>query len=146
MKNCFSLSDNITKSLMETNNYLWANCTKNAWGSWMQGFFSDHLLSNLQQYVADPSSFLVLWSPSIFFFSLVFLCPSFFHFFLLLNTFWQWYLCHFCFLLFSFTWWYFSKNVCNVALSSYWLNFFWFYANESFRDQKNKLVWLPIVF
>ena len=69
------MSDNITKSLMGTTNFLWANCTKKAWGScvtgWIQGFFFDHSLSNLQQYVAYPSSFLVLWSSSLFFFSSV---------------------------------------------------------------------------
>ena len=57
---------------------------KNAWGSsltgWMQGFFFGHSLSNLQRYVAEPSSFLVLWSFFLFFFSSVFPSPSFFTF------------------------------------------------------------------
>ena len=83
MKSCFTVLGNITKSLMETTNFLWANCTeKKARGSsltgWMQGFFFDHSLSNLQRYVADPSSFLVLWSSYLFFFSLVFPSPTFF--------------------------------------------------------------------
>ena len=46
----------------------------------------------------------------------------------------------------TFTLWYFSEKVCNVALSSYGLSFVWFYTNESFRDEKKKMVWLPIVF
>ena len=115
---------------------------KNAWGStltdWMQGFFFDQSLSNLQRYVEDPSSFLVLWSSPLFFFSSVFSPLLFFPFFLLLIPFWRWYLCHFCFLLSTFTWWYFSEKVCDVALSSYWLSFVWFYTNESFRDKRRK--------
>ena len=104
----------------------------------MQGFFFDQSLSNLQRYVEDPSSFLVLWSSPLFFFSSVFSPLLFFPFFLLLIPFWRWYLCHFCFLLSTFTWWYFSEKVCNVALSSYWSSFVWFYTNESFRDKRRK--------
>ena len=32
MKNCFTVSDNITKSLMWTTNFLWANCPKKSMG------------------------------------------------------------------------------------------------------------------
>ena len=85
MKSCFTVSGNITKSLMGTTNFLWANCTeKKGMGvffDWLNArIFLWPFLSNLQRYVADPSSFLVLWSSYLFFFSLVFPSPTFFTF------------------------------------------------------------------
>ena len=148
MKSCFTVSDNITKSLMGTTNFLWANCTKKALGSsltdWMQGFFFDHSLSNLQRSVTH-SSFLVLWLSYLFFFSSVFHSPSFFTSFSFLIFFVQRYMCHVCFLLSTFTSCYLSEKV-SVAFSLYWLSFVWFYTNESFRHQKNKMIWMPMVF
>ena len=85
MKSCFTVSDNIIKSLMGTTNSLWANFTEKRMGvlfDWLNARISfDHSLSNLQRYVAGPSRFLVLWSSSLFFFSSVFPSPSFFTFF-----------------------------------------------------------------
>ena len=146
MKSCFTVSDNITKSLIRTTNILWVNSTKKkVWGSsltgWMEGFFFDHSLPNLQRCVADPSSFLVLWSSSLYLFSPVFPSSLFFT--------------SFSFLIF------FGVGTCVTSVSFSvlllhgiltkkfgWvsLSFVWFYTSELFRDQKKKMVWLPIDF
>ena len=82
MKSRFTVSENITKSLMGTTNFLWANCTKKvseySLTGWIQEFFFDHSLSKWQWCMADSSSFLVLWSSSLFLSYLVFPFPSFF--------------------------------------------------------------------
>ena len=150
MKSCFTVSDNITKSLVGTTNFLWANCTEKRVGvffDWLNARiflwpFFIKLATIRSRTFKFSSAMIVLFI--LLFFGLSF--PLLFHFSLLLHPFWGWYLYNFCFLLSTFTWWYFIKKVCNVALPSYWFSFVWFYTNESFRDQKNKMIWLPIVF
>ena len=136
MKSCFTVSGNITKSLMGTTNFLWANCTeKKGMGvffDWLNArIFLWPFLSNLQRYVADPSSFLVLWSSYLFFFSLVFPSPTFFTFgggTCVTSAF-------FSVLLLDGI---LTKKNCNVTLSSYWLSFVWFYTNESSGIKRTK--------
>ena len=121
MKNCFTVSDNITKSLMETTNFLWANCTKKRHGGllWLANAriflwpFFIKLVTICSRPFKFSSAMIVLFI--LLFFGLSF--SLFFDFFLLLNLYWQWHLCHFCFLRSTFTWWYFSEKVCNVVFS-----------------------------